>query len=693
MSELKSTNWLRDVPLAALEDKPRKDLLTALIETQRINPAVEVRTNTVFSRYVKEGGIMQPEEVQELREAMRKLKELRGKAEEDRLAIRLINATELGGGVAEMRPDSVALLRDLKCDAEWLVIDGCGPYYDVTVHIHEGIQNPDYSPLSQAEVEIMHLVAIHNFTRLWNFFASADAIWVDDPQPLGMIPLIRAFFPDVLVQWRCHVHVDPEASIRSYIADMVEGRLDKTRDALMLKFLEFNGITDGLKPANLRAHISIFHRDNFGAGLKLQTVPVHIMGPAINPLSFKNMPINKELVKATLAKYGIIANLADPIPPIVTEVSRYDPYKGPFEVVTSFIEGLKDCKDPNIRRSARFIYAASTPGDNPSGARLLRLLQEYLDQYPLTGLPQEMQNIRHRVFLLVLSDTSREESLMARITKAQPMTDHQRSRIYDEIMQMVTYSTRQMIQELLYFDMITESTADTLLAQEDYNAEFINFSEAQWDATYKLMRDAKRTLVTQNRAKNKCYTGREMNHLEVNAFVTASPVRVQFSSKEGFGLTVSEAMYKCVEGSFGVTIGTKVGGIVSQVCTGAVGIEYPDDEVSASLKMYRTLPDDLDQVTVARMRDDIMHRSSVRKVTGEVTRWLEASTEEKKAINEAARDHVLKNFATHANLKNIVAGLHMSALQAGEMPSTKDVSRAIVSHAGERSVPSFPVYN
>ena len=54
---------------------------------------------------------------------------------------------------------------------------------------------------------------------------------------------------------------------------------------------------------------------------------------------------------------------------------------------------------------------------------------------------------------------------------------------------------------------------------------------------------------------------------EVNAFQRASQVVLQMSTREGFGLTVAEALWKGVP-----VVGRKVGGIPLQIIDGVNGL-------------------------------------------------------------------------------------------------------------------------
>ncbi|MES1920215.1 hypothetical protein MHBO_001906 [Bonamia ostreae] len=54
-----------------------------------------------------------------------------------------------------MRPNNARFMREFNIDGDWAVIDGCEDFYNATVHIHEGIQNPNYSPLSKKVYKLL----------------------------------------------------------------------------------------------------------------------------------------------------------------------------------------------------------------------------------------------------------------------------------------------------------------------------------------------------------------------------------------------------------------------------------------------------------------------------------------------------------------------------------------------------------
>src|SRR5437870_11127245 len=64
-----------------------------------------------------------------------------------------VNATPYGGGVAEILFSEIPLLRDLGIAADWRIIAGDTKFFQVTKHIHNGLQGAA-KELTQAEKQI-----------------------------------------------------------------------------------------------------------------------------------------------------------------------------------------------------------------------------------------------------------------------------------------------------------------------------------------------------------------------------------------------------------------------------------------------------------------------------------------------------------------------------------------------------------
>eukprot|EP00747_Dinoflagellata_sp_TGD_P208831 gnl/TRDRNA2_/TRDRNA2_82269_c1_seq1.p1 gnl/TRDRNA2_/TRDRNA2_82269_c1~~gnl/TRDRNA2_/TRDRNA2_82269_c1_seq1.p1 ORF type:complete len:649 (+),score=127.45 gnl/TRDRNA2_/TRDRNA2_82269_c1_seq1:206-1948(+) len=573
-----------------------------------------------------------------------------------------------------MRLDTIALFRDLNVQASWLVIDGADRFYRTTVHMHEGIQNPSYAPLEAHEIETFELTNIVNFLRLEQEhpLSEVDVLWIDDPQPLGMVPIIKSLYPEVLIVWRCHVHVDPEPSIKCFIQDLMKGILKPERDYALAEFIRLRGHKGGHSGADAY----VFHQTAFAnnLGLLAEDKPkIHIMPPCINPLSFKNMQLNDALVEATLVKYGIMTPRTGrdaKVPPIVLEVSRFDPYKGPLELIVAFTEAAK--KMPlDLQKDIRLVMVSSLPGDNPSGVRLARLLQEFVDALDLSDFPEEQRaggsnDLRKRIFLLMLDDKSPWERLIERLAKASKFDKDRIEGISREVRELASLPIPEAVASLEYCGLISPELASKLVAEPLPTGVTATPEQKAALLTVLQQTRARRhpggTAVTRRRVEQDSLNGKELNAFEVNALQSSALVNVQFSSKEGFGLTVSEALVKSLPGYEGVAVVTLVGGIRPQaeVCE-CLTIEYLPEEAAASLQAYRSLPDHPDDVYFQKLFKDISARTSVRNLTDHLSRATTMPEPERVSMCRAARDGVLKHFSTWVNVHNILRGMALGA--------------------------------
>jgi len=661
-----------ELPVKALSSDECTSFLESLERTSRQRMDVVTQTTMTFQRFLN-AGMMAKEELSQMHSMVEALSERRDWRKNPRVVF--INATELGGGVAEMRLDTVALFRDLNFRAEWLVMDGADRFYKVTVHVHEGIQNPHYAPLEPHEIEIFHLTTIANFLRLEQDhpLSDIDVLWIDDPQPLGLAPLVKMLYPDVLVVWRCHVHVDAEPSIRSFIRDLTSGNLHPVRDHLLINFLKARGhVTDNLKSAPV--DIQVFHREVFATNLGVPLDKAHIMPPCINPLSFKNMDLNDSLIMSTLVKYGIMpeprAGFNPGVPPYILEVSRYDPYKGPLELVTAFRNAVLTMP-LELQREIRLVLVSSLPGDNPSGVRLARILQEFVDALNLDDLPEEQRaggpdDLRKRIHLLMLDDKAPWERVLDRLQAFQHkgFSPDRVNKIAREMRELARLPIHDAVAKLQHMGLITPEVAAHLAAEPLPNG--VSFTPQQKFALLDVLETRKAgrrvdpggTAVTLRNAERDSMTGKEINAFEVNALQSGALVTVQFSSKEGFGLTVSESLVKSVPGYEGVTVCTLVGGIIPQAeACECFRIEYPPAEVAESLKEYRALPDHPDVSYLQSLSSRIAKRSSVADLVKHIQTGATMPKAEIELHSKAARQGVLENFSTWVNVHNILRGM------------------------------------
>ncbi len=232
-------------------------------------------------------GIAPPAILQELRELARELSGAR---------ILNVNATAYGGGVSELLRSSVPLLRDLGLAVDWKVIGGSPEFFRATKALHNALQgSPD--SLTQADRAAYLDCAVENAATLDGGY---DFIVVHDPQPAALLSVHG--HGSARWVWRCHIDTsEPNPDAWSFLRPFLQDY-----DAAVFTMPEF------VPPDCPVARVA--------------TVP-----PAIDPLSPKNM----ELTVATASQ--ILDWIGVEIPGrLVTQVSRFDPWKDPLGVIEAY---------------------------------------------------------------------------------------------------------------------------------------------------------------------------------------------------------------------------------------------------------------------------------------------------------------------------------------------------------------------
>ena len=209
-----------------------------------------------------------------------------------------VNSTSEGGGVAEILRSLVPLMSGLGLNTDWYVLDAPGPFYSATKHIHDLLQGQE-GDLSSAELK-RYLRVVHSSASFFNGNA-ADVLFVHDPQ---LLPLAQDFGPsaDKHKIWVCHID------------------LSAPNSHVLEKLLPFTYAYDAL----------VFSIATY-AIVGLNGTRVHIIPPAIDPLSRKNVPLSSDEARQIVGSLGI-----DTARPLVTQVSRFDMWKDPWGVMDAF---------------------------------------------------------------------------------------------------------------------------------------------------------------------------------------------------------------------------------------------------------------------------------------------------------------------------------------------------------------------
>jgi len=247
----------------------------------------------------------------------------------DKLAgktVKMVNATFVGGGVAEMLQRVVPLFNELGIDMKWEVIKGNDDFFNVTKAFHNALHGKE-EKITAKDYKLFEEVNAENAK---NMSFDEDIVVIHDPQPAGLIE-IKDKTPGKWV-WRCHIDTSkPDPQVWDFLKKYIS---------------KYDG--------------SIFSAPSFAGELPISQFLIY---PAIDPLAEKNRVLSQEEIDAVLKKFNIPTDK-----PIITQVSRFDYLKDPI----GFFETYKLVKK---HHECTFIYAGGAASDDPEGTKVLNELK------------------------------------------------------------------------------------------------------------------------------------------------------------------------------------------------------------------------------------------------------------------------------------------------------------------------------
>lgn len=259
-----------------------------------------------------------------------------------------LSATAFGGGVAEINYTLVPLMKSAGLDVEWRIIKGADEFFNVTKAMHNSLQGMyfDWTP------EARSIWLNYNRMNAELFDDSYDYVVIHDPQPAAILSLLdeRQGHHRGKWVWRCHI-------------DLTDAQV-QVWDLLRPYVQVYDGAIFTL-PDYVKEDLS---------GPAIFSVP-----PAIDPLSPKNVELDHATTNAILERYGI-----DPNRPMVTQVSRFDPWKDPLGVIDVYREAKREFPELQL------VMIASMASDDPEGwdwyERTVRRAGEDWDVHILSNL-------------------------------------------------------------------------------------------------------------------------------------------------------------------------------------------------------------------------------------------------------------------------------------------------------------------
>lgn len=233
-----------------------------------------------------------------------------------------INSTAVGGGVAEILNTLVFLMDDVGIDTGWRVLLGSHSFFKVTKGIHNSLQGQKWK-MTETRKNIYLEYCKRN--SIITHIVKHDIIVIHDPQPLGMI---KDYEKKAIWLWRCH-------------SDISNPNMDTLR--FLIPFIK---MYDGVIVSNNKFRIKYLRKPQF------------VIPPSIDPLSQKNKKISHNEAKRLLSKKGIDLNK-----PIISQVSRFDPWKDHFGVIDMYqkIKEKEDCQ---------LVLMGDMAADDPQGPQI-----------------------------------------------------------------------------------------------------------------------------------------------------------------------------------------------------------------------------------------------------------------------------------------------------------------------------------
>jgi trehalose synthase len=248
-------------------------------------------------------------------------------------SIKMVNSTAVGGGVAEMLHRVVPLLNQLGVQVEWSVIKGDEPFFEITKAFHNALQGKE----ERFSEKVLDTYLEYNEVNFRAMSFDQDLIVIHDPQPAAMIRWMNQRKNRWV--WRCHIDLShPNEQLWQFMKPLIE-----------------------------QYDAAIFTSALFSPQLR---IPQYRFYPAIDPLDDKNRPMKPSYVEQVFAKYGVPRDK-----PIITQISRYDPWKDPVGVVQAFKMARKyvDC---------RLLLVGDKAADDPESEKILAQVRSEAGDHP-----------------------------------------------------------------------------------------------------------------------------------------------------------------------------------------------------------------------------------------------------------------------------------------------------------------------
>ncbi len=239
-----------------------------------------------------------------------------------------ISSTAVGGGVAEILNTLVFLMNDVGIDTGWRILLGSHSFFKVTKGLHNSLQGGKWKMTGNRKKLYLEYCKRNSII---NHIQDHDIVIIHDPQPLGMI---KDYEKKTHWIWRCHIDIShPQKETLDFLLPFI-----KNYDGMIISTKKFR--VKGLRK------------------------PHFIIHPSIDPLSTKNKNITHKKARSMLSRRGI-----DTDKPIISQISRFDPWKDHFGVIKMY-ERMKKQTD------CQLVLLGDMAADDPQGPKIYHKVEQ-----------------------------------------------------------------------------------------------------------------------------------------------------------------------------------------------------------------------------------------------------------------------------------------------------------------------------
>ena len=287
-------------------------------------------------------------------------KKLRGKK------VLHINSTAAGGGVAELLKSQVPLEQSLGIKSRWFTINPPAYFFKITKKMHNLLQGKLSDSLSAKE-KSAYLGTVKkmlpDFRKLIDSF-KPNLVIIHDPQPLPLIEALTAKKPSSIL--RIHIELSaPNPTAMEFLRPLIQ---------------KFN---------------TVIFTNKIYKPLWLAAKKAKFVMPAIDPFSQKNKKMPLTEAESILALYNINIDK-----PVVSQISRFDPWKNPMGVINAYYIAKKSIPDLQL-----VLVGVMEAADDPEAKGLFKKVKKHAEGDPdifLFSKKSDLLGVPNAIFINAL---------------------------------------------------------------------------------------------------------------------------------------------------------------------------------------------------------------------------------------------------------------------------------------------------